>query len=602
MYNQQVQDNLRKVQLSSITNFTIKNFLDNAQRNKLSDKEFNLEVERFNNTHGMLIPKRGAGYQVAKPNYSYLNYPYLDREAIHQTMDNYRLYVHNYNAKVKAINKEITQYNKQKVKASAELSETEKAQKKAFEKRNNHLFTADYNEQVTAINATNAIIAKKRIPTIKFQTELIFELLLWFYASQLKTNNLVKLNRRESTRIEKSNMYKLRLNHNDLVTFKKNNIQRLDLTKRSVQNHVKRLREAGILINYRFINHQKPVFVNISWDILKVLDGNPPKSLQVNNQLVNQEKKQSFHNSKDCTRTILLKEEKIKDCAISTVGNKCGSMLQENESNAVCPADSYKNTKGISNKIKIEGGQKIQLPQFLTQKTPAKRPQILQQNFLARKLSVSNFAQKLSDGAYQNHKGLPYSYLEKVEQYALVSTEDFKQIVIQDFIKSSAKIWKNHSVYVGEWVKTIQLLSEQLFKNMVNKSTIIQKLKEYRWKLNFARNWFESHKVNALFPYAYFDTTRTTKKEIGFYGLHPVWKKHLQKKAKKAQEATQKVTAANNRKRRLSYQQKLTNAIKKFENGAYTKKQLYDYVQFNLPQDYLLQLTSIIEYQHINLA
>ncbi|WP_272152203.1 hypothetical protein, partial [Tenacibaculum aiptasiae] len=68
--------------------------------------------------------------------------------------------------------------------------------------------------------------------------------------------------------------------------------------------------------------------------------------------------------------------------------------------------------------------------------------------------------------------------------------EEFKKIILQDFIKSSAKIWKNHNVYPGEWKKTINALNEQFLENIVNKETLINKLREYRWKLNFARKWF----------------------------------------------------------------------------------------------------------------
>ncbi|CAL2108639.1 hypothetical protein T190115A13A_80214 [Tenacibaculum sp. 190524A02b] len=150
-------------------------------------------------------------------------------------------------------------------------------------------------------------------------------------------------------------------------------------------------------------------------------------------------------------------------------------------------------------------------------------------NFLNRLEDPQELAEALATGNYKHYKGLRYDYFEKIIQYGQVPFQEFKEIVIQDFIKQSAKIWEsNHNVYVGEWRKAINLLQHNLFKNITGKENIIQKLREYRWKLNFARKWLINNNYNALYPSWYFDSTRTKQEEIGFYGLHKFWIKHFE--------------------------------------------------------------------------
>uniref|UniRef100_UPI00232C52D3 hypothetical protein n=1 Tax=Tenacibaculum aiptasiae TaxID=426481 RepID=UPI00232C52D3 len=138
----------------------------------------------------------------------------------------------------------------------------------------------------------------------------------------------------------------------------------------------------------------------------------------------------------------------------------------------------------------------------------------------------------------------------------------------------------------------------------------INKLREYRWKLNFARKWFiKKAQMKALFPYKYFDKNRTQTNEIGFYGLHKVWLKNKKYKEQREQEKKRLEIEASARerekkeeKRRISIQQKLTKAINKYESGKYTHEQLYSYVQDNLPHEYLLSLPNLINKNNQNLA
>lgn len=599
LYNQKVTTHLKAKKLDTITQYTIKLFKDNAQRNKLDDSKYNKAVEEFNTTHGLLLLKKGTTHKKATLNkhYSYINYPYLDREAMKKTMDNYRQFVYKYNQKTVKENKEITNYNTSIVqpicpKIVQQISD--------FKTQYSSEFTSKYNEVVQQFNTQlNAnYITKKRIPTIKYSSELVFSVLVGFYISQLKSRNeyLLEMNRPTSTL--KNALPKLQIDHRKLATHTIADIPRFDFCKKTAQNHIKRLREAGILNNYTYINQNKPIAVNFNPQILVILDGNLPKSKTLVNQdfIASSEKKLPHNN--DTTRTFTLKEKKIKDCATSPVIKK--------ESNS-CLADSYKNTTGISKNLKnhprkISAELKTMLPDFFVgdkPKTPPKSHGKLTQNFLNLLQDDRDLAKELAQGKYDNYKGLRYEYLKKIEMYAPVTTDEFRAILIQDFIKLSAKIWKQHNVYIGEWKKTINYLTTTLFKGFLHKSTLITKLKEYRWKLNFARKWFVRSEVPALYPSLYFDTTRTQANEIGFYGLKGVWKTHQKYVLKRQEEKAQKTADKNARRRKLSAQEKLVKAVQKYKQGNCSAEQLYSYVQTNLPNDYLVSLPTLLKNQQI---
>lgn len=600
LYNQQVHEYLQSNKLDAITQLTIKLFKDNAQRNKLDEQQYNKAVEEFNTQHGYLLFKKGVAYtKNTTKQYSYINYPFLDRAAMKSTMDKYRQYVYTYNKKVIESNKTIAKYNKTVVAASTLNIAKQVAD---FKKQYRSEFAAVYNEAVEDFNTQLGAnyIAKKRNQTIKYASELVFNVLVGFYIGQLKQRNAYLLEMNRPTSVLKNSLPKLKIDHRKLATHTIAEIPRLSICKKTAQNHIKRLREANILINYSYVNQLKPIGVNFNPEILVILDGNPPKSKRVENQFFKECNSKKLPDNNDTTRTFLLKEKEIKDCATSTGITK--------ESFA-CPADGfYKNTTVISNELKNRQRQtpaaiKAILPAFLKQGTAKQGANNqLSTNFLARLQDDRELAKQLTEGVYDNYKGLRYDYLQKIELYAHITSKEFKAILIQDFIKSSAKIWKQHNVYVGEWKKTINYLNEELFKHITQKSTLIEKLKQYRWKLEFARKWFVKSEISALYPSLYFDKTRTQTNEIGFFGLHKVWKTHIKYQERKRLEKAQQQMQKNARKRKTEHQKKITTAIKKYEKGSYTAKQLYYYVETNLPHSFLVALPTIVTGNRPNLS
>lgn len=585
LYNQKVKEVLHKNNLSALTLRSIEIFHEQRNRQKLSVEKYNNLVDEFNSRNGMVLLKKGSEYYhgLTPRKYNYINYPYLDSTAVKTTMDNYRKYVFNYNEKVAQENIEIKKHN-YSIKSEAELTKKEKNKVAIFQKANKHLFTREYNSLVNEENANNAIIPLQRIQEIKYNSELFIWVLIGFYGSQLKSNNAYLLEMNQSTRVLKNAMPKLKIDHRKLATHKIKGIPRLSICKKTAQNHIKRLREAKVLVNYKYINQNHPISVNFNTEILEILDGNQPKSKTTEKQQITLSNDNVLPHNNDYTRTKL-KEKEIMDFAKGKGLRKCGSILEKVVSNR----RFYKNTKGMKIKNITE--------------PPKNENTLLTKNFKNKLLEDQEFAERLANGDFFEYQGLRYDYLQKVMQYAQISTEQYRQIIIQDIIKSSSKIWKNHTVHVGEWKRTINALKEQLFHYHPNKEVIYKRIFEYRWKLDWARKWFIKHtEVKALYPFNYFDPTRTTKQEVGFAGLHKKWLKHKDYLKNRVLEKKKQVQDSNTRKRKLTAQKKLTNAIKKFEGGKYNYQQLYNYIQDNLPNDYLVALPSLLKNQNINLA
>lgn len=584
-YNAAVIANLKKHPLTLLDQHTIKIFNDNCQRNKLSDEKYNIEVDKFNKHHGLLITKKVIDTLSSKYDtgayYNYINYPYINGESFKLAMKNYRSEVKRYNDGLIEINNNINSYNQ---KISKKLTTDQLVNVSNFKKQHNKLFTKTYNIEVEKYNAANGpIIAKKRFQKVKFQSELVFQVLLGFYSKQLKQRNAYLLNRNLPTSVEKSKLPALKINYYNLVNHKIDGFQRLDMTKKTAQNHVKRLREAGIINNYLFISPQKPVKCTISSKILVVLDGNLPKSLKTENQLFTDKQSKDLHKRSDTTSAIILNKDKIKDSATS-----CKDLIRSltSQTHNACLADAYKNTQKIISEKKEAGPKKHQ-----------KRSENL------RKLLIEPhiLAQQLANNEFINHIPLRYDRLKSEDQYGNLTREEFKQLVIYDIFKSANKLYKNHTVFAGEWTKTIKKALDEWFINndfILHKATIINKLYQYRWMIEEARKLLLKDRYkdfNLLYPYQYFNKTRTLSKECGFFGLEKHYLKNENIKLKKLETKKLENRENNLRKERLTYQQRSEKKIKQFLNGKCNELELYNYIQDNLPHSWLEQLPSLIK-------
>ena len=200
-------------------------------------------------------------------------YPAIIEEAFSSTMNNYRKYIGSYNFKTQAENELIQAHNnsvKEFCKTNA-LNEVQTEYKRLFllhnEKNNN---PRDYNEAVTQFcNDYGLIVEKKKIQSVKYATEVVFQNLLHLYNSQLMKRNekFIKGGIASKRPIEE-----FKINSFLVTQLKRNEVSSIAICSKTVRNHRKRLEEAGVFVEYHFAGRNRPIEVHINPEILVILD------------------------------------------------------------------------------------------------------------------------------------------------------------------------------------------------------------------------------------------------------------------------------------------------------------------------------------------
>ena len=199
-------------------------------------------------------------------------YPAIIEEAFATTMDNYRKYIASYNFKTQAENELIQKHNalvKQFCKENA-LTEVQTAFRKVFLLKRRNLKPRAYNEAVNQFcNDYGMIVEKKKIQSVKYATEIVFQNLLHLYNSQLMKRN-EKFIRSGIT--AKRPIQEFKINSFLVTQLKRKEINSIDICTKTVRNHRQRLEEAGVFTEYHFAGQNKPVEVHINPEIFVVFD------------------------------------------------------------------------------------------------------------------------------------------------------------------------------------------------------------------------------------------------------------------------------------------------------------------------------------------
>ena len=127
--------------------------------------------------------------------------------------------------------------------------------------------------------------------------------------------------------------------------------------------------------------------------------------------------------------------------------------------------------------------------------------------------------------------------------------------------------------------------------NLYHKDLMVDKLQEYRWRLNHASKWFTKHNVRPLFPNQYLDFTRTNPKEIGFEYTQKAFQKHKKDIQERISNENVIILNAKKRKERINYAKKFDLVINRFMNNRLSLNDTFDYIKNNLPEQYRLKFT-----------
>lgn len=508
-------------------------------------------------------------------------YPAIIEEAFSATMDNYRKYIEAYNFKTEAENEQTIKHNLMVESFLAEnvLNEVQKEFSILFIKNNKLLPVRKYNSLAEQFcQDYGMIVAKKKIQVVKFATELVFQNLLHLYNSQLMKRNeqYIKLGVTAMRPLEE-----FKVNSFLVTQLKRNGIASLALCRKTVRNHRQRLEECGVFVDYVYRGQKRAVELHINTEILIVLDLKTAQLISIENQCVTSENKKDLLDNNESTGTPL-NEFKKKE-------NVNNIPLFDKEFPLVTPLIFFTGTPTSKKHNPAEGvgEKKIKIPETLSEKL---------QNLI---IHPQELAVSLADKQYNNYKPIDLRYLKEEAYHGTMLKEEFRELCIQDFFKSMSKIYKNSTPFAGSWKKAIRLYMDNKWISFTgdsfNKTNILGDITQMRWRGEWARKWFIKNEFTPLFPYDYFDMTRKTSKEVGFEYTKSKYAEHLQSKVK--YEALKKKQQANavRRKEKMNHSKKCENEVNRFFRDKITMPQLFDYVEKNLPTEYLEKLPSMIE-------
>lgn len=539
-----------------------------------------------------------ATTNVSDDNRIWAVYPTITQEAFAMTMDNYRIFISSYNFKTEAENQLIEKYNATVDDYKTENPNFTPIQKTAFGffiKSKNALPDREYNDEVEKFNNEYGLIFKKRkIQTVKYGSEQVFQNFLHLYNTQLLKRNQQQMLLHLPT-LRK--LQRLKISSQMVVGLKRNDVKSIDVCKKTIRSHRKRLEEAGVLVEYHFSGGNRAVKMHINSDILVVLDMKTSKIVTAENQRVTPESAKVLPDSNENTRTLINKDQ-IKE-------NVENNSLDK-EFPTVTPFDFvfYENT--TSNKQNPTGPPPKKYVKFLENAPPAPNIEPTQSEKLTNLIiDTQELAVKLSEKEFLGYTPIPLRDLEQEAYHGTMTNDEFRELVIQDFFKSSSKIWRDTSPWPGAWKKAINLYYEVKFCNYkgisFNKSLLLDDVQELRWRLEHARKWFLKNNFPALFPSQYFDITRTTAKEVGFEYTKKAWLRHQKYKEESELRKRKTEAAAALRKSKNNHAKKAETIIKRYINKKIDLPYLFDYVEKNLPPEFMQELPKMIEKITLNL-
>lgn len=502
---------------------------------------------------------------VATANREYIN-PILTKEDFKISMENYRNAVEAYNIKVKRANANTLPYNNRIEKAQAKepLQRQQQSILITFYKMIAPLNIWERNERIVEFNRCNGSLAQKeKIQTIKYHTEQVFESILWHYNMQLFKRQSF---RKELAVYIPGSLPHVELHGGWIINAKVNEVVRLKICQKTFRNQRKRLEEAGILQDYIFQGSSRPVQMRINPKILSVTDNYFDGKNFTGNQQVTPAGRKELPDNKVSIGT-LINNFKIK----ANVEKHSKEKIRSSATKGLTPHkfSFYKNTRQQGVKKNDAAAEKnLTLSDFLRQKIE----------------DPTDFIEKLAAHQYDSYIPIRPEFLEKEVTSGTLGRDEFKELILQDFFKTSAKLWKGKTPYTGSWAKAYHSWNRDKFVthggDSSNKHITMERLPQLRYRLAAVGRYLKNHlEFQLLFPGDYFDVTRTTAKEGGFEYTLKMWKKHQAYLDSEKSKKKTTVATATRRKKRLTERQKVDNHVKSYLKNKFGLQELLTKVE-----------------------
>ncbi|MGH2667155.1 hypothetical protein [Flavobacterium sp.] len=555
-----------------------------SSQQKIDDRVFSLasNLFGFGNTEAKKQMEQTIAMPLQLDNRIIAVYPAIIEEAFATTMDNYRKYIASYNFKTQAENELIQKHNTSVAQFCEEniLTEVQKGFKNVFLLKNKSLKPRAYNEAVTEFcECYGMIVEKKKIQSVKYATEIVFQNLLHLYNSQLMKRNEKFIKAGLTT---KRPIQEFKINSFLVTELKRKEIQSIAICTKTVRNHRQRLEEAGVFTEYHFSGQNRPVEVHINPEILVILDIYTSKVKSVENKQLKCVFWNLLPDNNESTRTILNEYQKNEN--VENISQDIRSSGEALTPSHLFFTGTHTSKERISNQG--AGAKTVKVENTLSEKL---------QNLI---LHPQELAVNLANGEYHNYKPIDIRYLFKEAFSGTLTNDEFRELALQDFFKSISKIYRQSTPFAGSWKKAINLYYQNKWiaftGNSFNKSVLVDEIQQMRWRIEWARKWFIKNQFPPLFPYEYFDMTRKTSKEVGFEYTKGKWNEHLLSIAKYDALKKKQACDAVRRKESINHAKKCETALNRFFKNKVTYTQLYDYVQNNLPSEYIEKLPDLI--------
>ncbi|WP_395044605.1 hypothetical protein [Flavobacterium sp.] len=545
---------------------------------KLDDRVFNMASTLF----GFEPKQQDTPVTLPLNDRIMATYPAIIEKAFSGTMDNFRKHIATYNFETQTENEFIQKHNSEVKQFYQEntLSELQREFKRLFLQKNKKISSSrDYNKAVAEFCKNyGQIIEKKKIQSVKYATEVIFQNFLHLYNSQLMKRNEKFI---KAGLTSKRPLQEFKVNSFLVTQLKRNEVNSLAICTKTVRNHRKRLEEAGVFVEYHFAGKNRAVELHINPSILVVLDVKTMELITIGNQEVSDLKGNVLPDNNDTTRTFkneIKMNENVKNSS-QEVRSSSKALTDFNFSTRTHTSKEAKQAKGAG-----------------AQSEPIKNE--LSKRLHELILHPQELAENLASGMYYNYKPIDIRYLYKEAFSGTLTNEEFRELAIQDFFKSISKIYRLSTPYVGSYKKAINLYYQNKWiaftGSSFNKSVLVDELQQMRWRTNWAVKWFIKNEFPPLFPCDYLDMTRKTSKEVGFEYTKSKWNDHLRAIAKYDALKKKQQSSAGKRKQAINNAKKCETALNRFFKDKITYTHLFEYVERNLPKDYLDKLPSLI--------
>lgn len=525
-------------------------------------------------------------------------WPTIESEQFKSTMDNYREHVAKYNEGVLI---EMAEINAHNAAVDNEISGTAICESKTpfiklFYKKFKNLKKRDYNKEVAQFCQLHGYYIKQvTFQKIKPPSINVFEAILHAYSVKLKEHTAILqgMGINYVTSLPKAEIHPFEIKEQ-----MRNGHRNMDYTTKTIRAHRARLTEAGVLTEYEYCGTKRPVKNSINAAILVVKDEHLRLIRTTENQSVTSQKRKKVPYNKVSTysnikqlenKEIVNNNPQYKESGFATQNNlnylttisQEAKTLNDSQAQKGKPAAKNENKVPLNPKTvsalrsqKANRGRKIETSAGILAKIgvssqnemPAASQNIKSDQatpFLSMLDPRAALKQKLTAGIYNFYRPIDTTVLKHLQNTNIITNAQYRELLLQDFIKDAAKIWTLNQGNEGSWCTAIKKL-DKLFGNInmagvvKSKSDCYDKLMELRYRLNWAYTWFKNKKYKGVwFPSVYFDSTRDKPQDVCFAYTKKVWSAKMAKQQKEANK--KRSAAAAKRKRDAGYAEAAKN-------------------------------------------